>query len=51
VVIRNKFAPFFTPKDGGRHAEVPGEATLVRPLPVEALEQRLAQKGEQGIEQ
>ena len=47
----DKFAPFFTPKDGGRHAEVPGEATLVRLLPVEALEQRLAQRGEQVIEQ
>ena len=47
----NKFAPFFTPKDGGRHAEVPGEATLVRPLPVKALEQRLAQREAQGIAQ
>ncbi|TVR00121.1 MAG: deoxyhypusine synthase [Desulfovibrionales bacterium] len=33
---------FVAPQDGGRHAEVPSDATLVWPLLVKALEQRLA---------
>ncbi|SDB36859.1 homospermidine synthase (spermidine-specific) [Desulfonatronum thiosulfatophilum] len=35
---------FISPKDGGRFAEVPSDATLVWPLLVKALEQRLAKK-------
>ncbi|GAB6058614.1 deoxyhypusine synthase family protein [Desulfonatronum parangueonense] len=41
---------FISPKDGGRFAEVPSDATLVWPLLVKALEQRLAKtKGEDHI--
>jgi deoxyhypusine synthase len=36
---------FVAPKDGGLHAEVPSDATLVWPLLVKALEQRLAKRG------
>ncbi len=35
---------FVAPKDGGRHAEVPSDATLVWPLLIKALEQRLAKR-------
>lgn len=41
---------FVVPKDGGRHAEVSSDATLVWPLLLKALEQRLAKRGEQGVE-